>query len=76
MATYKQYYGLINGFMKFDYNIVTYDHYGCGDSDKPYIKESYNTNSHLDDFYFLFNKYSTEKNIIVGHSYGTCIVTR
>ena len=76
MATYKQYYGIINGLLSYDYNIVTFDYYGCGDSDKPYHHDAYNTTNHHEDILAIYNKYHTTTNILIGHSYGTTQIAR
>jgi pimeloyl-ACP methyl ester carboxylesterase len=77
MATYKQYYGIINGLLSYDYNIVTFDYYGCGDSDKPHHHhDAYNTTNHHEDILAIYNKYHTTKNILIGHSYGTTQIAR
>jgi pimeloyl-ACP methyl ester carboxylesterase len=56
-------------------NIVAYDTMGCGLSDKPELKTEYSTHSLTKYAVEIFEKYSTAKNILIGHSYGyfTCI---
>lgn len=57
-------------------NIVAYDTIGCGDSDKPVTPKDYSTESLTANAIEIFDKYSTAKNILIGHSYGTAQVAR
>ena len=92
MATKAQFYSLvellIDSMNKNDkknnnkkdkrYKIILYDAYGCGYSLKPDNSTAYTTEELVADAIAVFDKYSSKKNknIIVGHSFGTCIVAR
>lgn len=63
--------------LKHQYNLVIPDLLGHGKSDKPKIN-SHNPYSFTEldlDLQALFKKYATEKNIILGHSYGGAMAT-
>lgn len=54
------------------YEIVAYDWYGYGNSDKDYENDSsYSIEEHLKDLDEIYNKFKKEKNIIIGHSMGS-----
>lgn len=57
-------------------NIVAYDAMGCGQSEKPTLVSDYSTSSLLGNLIQIFDKYSTSKNIFIGHSYGTAQIAR
>lgn len=57
------------------YNVCMYDALGCGDSEKPHVYSDYTSQSLCEDAVVVYRKYSTKHNIIVGHSFGTCIAT-
>jgi len=50
-----------------------YDALGCGGSEKPHVYSDYTSQSLCEDALVVYHKYSTKRNIIVGHSFGTCI---
>lgn len=62
--------------LKCDYNICMYDALGCGCSQKPQLHEAYSPDLFISDAIAIFNKYSTSRNIIVGHSYGTVLAAQ
>ena len=74
MANGLQYTSIVGDLMKLHYNIVVYDLYGCGASEKPHKYEAYNTLNHLEDLIAVYNMYNTEENILIGHSYGTSLI--
>lgn len=56
------------------YEIISYDWYGYGNSDKNFEDESvYTFQEHLKDFDEIYDKYKKEKNIVIGHSMGSSI---
>lgn len=57
-------------------NIVAYDTIGCGSSEKPTSHGEYSTDSFTAHTIEIFEKYSTSRNILVGHSYGTSQIAR
>jgi pimeloyl-ACP methyl ester carboxylesterase len=57
-------------------NIVAYDTIGCGSSEKPTSHGEYSTDSFTAHTIEIFEKYSTSRNILVGHSYGTAQIAR
>ena len=60
-----------------DINIIAYDTYGCGKSDKNLDDfEAYNTKELELDMLAVFDKFKRKKNIVVGHSYGTSMCLR
>ncbi len=80
MATLNQFAKLFPVFKEMNLRIVAYDALGCGSSTKP-------VDSLFDDSYYLmeelvldaievFTKYASEKNFLVGHSFGTTVVAR
>lgn len=52
-------------------NIVAYDTMGCGQSDKPDLRAEYSTKSLTSHAVEIFETFSTVRNILIGHSYGT-----
>lgn len=80
MATWKQFDYLIGHFRN-KCNVVAYDAYGCGDSDKPqdplfWRTSHYSPEELTNDAIDIFNAYATEYNIMIGHSFGTAIVAK
>lgn len=57
-------------------NIVAYDTIGCGMSEKPTTHCEYSTESFTAHTVEIFEKYSTHRNILIGHSYGTSQIAR
>ncbi|KAH9257043.1 hypothetical protein BASA81_004864 [Batrachochytrium salamandrivorans] len=58
-------------------HVVAYDYFGCGMSPKLEDSwESYSTEQHSLDLAFVFHKYKSNRNILVGHSFGTNQVLR
>ena len=53
-----------------DYKIVAVDFIGHGHSSISNKKEDYAFNEILDDLLVVFDKYASNKNILIGHSYG------
>ncbi len=86
MATKAQFYDLVELLIDSmnknhtdkRYKIILYDAYGCGYSLKPDDSMAYTTEELAADAIAVFDKYSSKKNknIIIGHSFGTCIVAR
>mmetsp|Transcript_12317 Transcript_12317/g.18671 ORF Transcript_12317/g.18671 Transcript_12317/m.18671 type:complete len:289 (-) Transcript_12317:200-1066(-) len=70
MASFVQFIDIITAFQS-DYNIVAYDYYGCGGSDKPVGWEEYSPDEHLTDLVCIVEKYKTAKNYFISHSFGT-----
>ena len=80
MASHDQFAFLISHYHKY-INIVAYDSYGCGNSDKPYDpvlwgESNYSAEQHTLDALAIFRRYATKRNILVGHSFGSAIVGR
>ena len=78
------YHGAMGSSSQFDYllpalqnkfNICKYDALGCGNSDKPHNMDAYNTESLCLDAFEIYKRYSTTYNILVGHSYGTSLIS-
>ena len=69
MATYKQFNDNLIPFFHdlTTKNIVAYDAFGCGESDKPRDWNAYSTDELLKDAIAVFSKYSTSKNVLIGH---------
>lgn len=76
MASMSQFYELANKMKELSINIVMYDAYGCGISDKPHESSEYTTDRHLADLIEIYEKYATTRNILIGHSYGTSQIAR
>jgi pimeloyl-ACP methyl ester carboxylesterase len=57
-------------------NIVAYDTMGCGLSDKPKLKTEYSTQALTKYAVEIFETFSTTKNVLIGHSYGTAQIAR
>jgi pimeloyl-ACP methyl ester carboxylesterase len=57
-------------------NIVAYDTMGCGLSDKPELKTEYSTEALTKYAVEIFETFSTAKNVLIGHSYGTAQIAR
>lgn len=74
MGSSKQ-FSMILPDLQSKYNVCMYDALGCGDSEKPHVYSDYTSQSLLADAVVVYRKYSTKCNIIVGHSFGTCIAT-
>ena len=66
MATYRQFESLIESLRK-DHNIVAWDAYGCGESDKPRGWEEYSADEHLEDVLAIVQKYKTTDNHLICH---------
>ena len=79
MASLTQFRHLSNHYKK-NFRVVSYDAYGCGNSEKPvddwFGETKYSVRNLLLDAIEIFLKYATSKNILVGHSFGTTIVAR
>lgn len=80
MAALTQFSDIISYF-KMKCRVVAYDALGCGQSSKPvdpwFFGESHYTCSNLlQDAIQIYEKYSTGHNILIGHSFGSTIVTR
>lgn len=78
------FHGAMGSSSQFDYilpalqnkfNICKYDALGCGHSDKPHNMNAYNTRSMCLDGYEIYKRYSTTNNILIGHSYGTSLIS-
>jgi pimeloyl-ACP methyl ester carboxylesterase len=76
MASLSQFNRLIEKLKLFAFNIVAYDAYGCGNSDKPHDYAAYSTQELTNDLIAVYEKYSTARNILIGHSFGTSEVAR
>lgn len=77
MASYKQFNGIINYLKeKFPVNIIAFDALGCGRSEKSRVWEDYSSDELFLDALEVFNRYSTNKNILIGHSYGTTHIAK
>lgn len=70
MANYLQFESLIES-LRGDYNIVAFDAYGCGKSEKPQGWEEYSADEHLEDVKTIVQKYKTSTNHVICHSFGT-----
>uniref|UniRef100_A0A7S3XY53 Serine aminopeptidase S33 domain-containing protein n=1 Tax=Heterosigma akashiwo TaxID=2829 RepID=A0A7S3XY53_HETAK len=71
----QQFEGLIKYFAT-KYSIVAYDGVGCGSSPKPRDARAYCPNALSADLLAIFNRYATEINVGVGHSFGSSLVMR
>ena len=67
----------------FDVNIVAWDAYGSGKSDRKRDWDEagnfighYSTENLFLDAYAILNKYTTEKNVLLGHSFGSALIAR
>ena len=69
MANHKQFERLIENFQG-DYNIVAWDAYGCGQSDKPEGWEEYSADEHLDDAIAILQLYKSSTNHLICHRYA------
>ena len=58
------------------FDIVAYDALGCGRSDKPLNSSAYTTTELVQDAMAIFDKYASNINVLIGHSYGTAQVAR
>ena len=58
------------------FDIVAYDAFGCGGSDKPLNSSAYTTTELVQDAMAIFDKYASNINVLIGHSYGTAQVAR
>lgn len=56
------------------YRCLTFDHRGCGDSDKPLGSENYTTRHLAEDAIGLLDKLGIERAHVVGTSTGGCVV--
>lgn len=80
MASFKQFDSLIQEYEQ-HFNVVAYDALGCGRSDKPadpliWGESHYTCNNLLLDFIEIWQRFSTAKNIIIGHSFGTALAAK
>jgi pimeloyl-ACP methyl ester carboxylesterase len=66
MANYRQFDHLIESLRK-DHNIVAWDAYGCGKSEKPRGWGEYSADAHLEDVLALVKKYKTTTNHLICH---------
>ena len=66
MANYMQFEDLITKLRNY-YNVVAWDAYGCGGSDKPVGWEEYSADEHLEDVKAMIQKYKTSKNHLICH---------
>jgi pimeloyl-ACP methyl ester carboxylesterase len=66
MANYQQFDHLISNLYK-DYNIVAWDAYGCGGSEKPQGWEEYSADEHLEDVKAIVQKYKSSTNHLICH---------
>lgn len=66
-------------FFQNKFNLVAFDFLGLGKSDKPKPTPSnpdiYSFHEFSNDLQIIFDRYQTEKNIILGHSYGGALAT-
>ncbi|CAM9773829.1 unnamed protein product [Heterosigma akashiwo] len=60
--------------LKQRFSIVAYDLYGCGGSPKPESWHAYATEEHRQDLFALYQKFATDVNFMIGHSFGTSLV--
>jgi pimeloyl-ACP methyl ester carboxylesterase len=82
MGSWRQFEDLIANY-RGRYNIVAYDALGCGDSEKPadpllwpIYKSNYTMEELAQDAVEVFAVFANEKNILIGHSFGTAIIAR
>jgi pimeloyl-ACP methyl ester carboxylesterase len=80
MASWTQFEDLIV-YYRNRFNIVAYDALGCGNSDKPvdpliWGDSHYTSDQLMHDAVAVFAAFATERNILVGHSFGSAIVAR
>lgn len=60
-----------------DYEIIAWDHFGFGGSDKDLeSSEAYSCDEYMKDISILFQLYKKDKNIMIGHSMGSCFVLK
>lgn len=64
-------------FLKTDHNLVIPDHYGLGKSKKAngMFSNPYSFSEINKDMIEIFDQYSTQNNIVLGHSYGGALAT-
>ena len=66
MAHHRQFESLIESLRK-DYNIVAWDAYGCGESDKPQGWLEYSGDEHLEDVMTIVQKHKSMSNHLICH---------
>ena len=77
MATLKQFSSIISLIKeKLPANIIAYDALGCGKSERPNNYSAYSTEELLLDAIEVFKLFSTNKSILIGHSFGTSILAK
>ena len=77
MAHMDQYDAQIKEFRSETTRVIAYDALGCGSSSKPRDYDAYATEELLEDAKTVFSVYGSrgKTNVLVGHSYGTTVVT-
>lgn len=77
MASQSQFDPIIERlFQSSDYNVYSFDALGCGKSDKPKESSLYAPQNMFLDVSTFFHAHATQKNVIIGHSYGTVQAVR
>ena len=52
---------------------MAFDLLGHGQSARPKDELAYTTSALAEDCLYLFNKYRTARNVLIGHSYGSAL---